>query len=371
VTTEQVVWISCACVLISVVLMCVTTAIIWSLKGRLKESLSELLDCAQTHLSGINSATTTLSQAAQSLLPVVDHTSTVIDRAQKLCDNAAKQMTDARDFLDLHADRLRNETLELRQSVTMVKAVMEGGFAELRSRAFNDQLTRYPRRIELVTENGGNAKYLSLERGYELRWEHNVVRFRLVCESPVCLWKGGRYKSECQYELDADTRVESRYLPRKESIETWLKAADVTGLTPSLEDHFKVLVQSFRPALAVKLGIQVSTFAHPVFALSLIVLEEGFEQWVARVRQNARDREANQNLWRLICSQPYEIKDLGGPCHVQFGELIRHQEINNERHIHKSFGGLTKWLDPQTKMFDWVCPDDAYDRIARLHAGQC
>jgi hypothetical protein len=67
-----------------------------------------------------------------------------------------------------------------------------------------------------------------------------------------------------------------------------------------------------------------------------------FRKFVHKLRESYADREACRDLWRQLGSEPLQIKNVGGPGHAQFGELLRHQEEKRGRHVQKSFGGLSK-----------------------------
>jgi len=237
--------------------------------------------------------------------------------------------------------------------------LLAAGFEEIRTRAINDQLTAYPRKLAIELDE--RETYLDLVAQQRGLWtmpggsERNV-KFRLVCENDNCQNLNAEGKNEV-YKANSFTS----YLPRAGDIEKFFDAADIGGLTDQFEVAGKAL-------LAVKLGLTISQYAHPVFAVGIIVLEAGLEDVVRRLQADVKDRQATRKLWELVRSSPYRIKDVGGPGHTQFGNLVRIREESEGSHVHKSFGGLSKWMNPETHTFSWVCPTDAYNFISQYRA---
>jgi hypothetical protein len=226
----------------------------------------------------------------------------------------------------------------------------------------------------VLVDQMGDAEHLPRSQGYELEWNHHIVSFRLSCESRTCRCDDarrksaeGRYVSELAYLLRVPrVRLSSSYLPNKESLEKWFESADVCQVTKLLEDRFVSMFNHFTPALGTTLAIYVGPLASPVFALSLIAIQQGVETWVDHLRHERQLGETNRKLWEQISSQPFDVKDVGGPGHVQFGEWVRDYEKTQGKHVQQCYGGLTKWMNPETGLFEWVCPTDAYDRMRRL-----
>jgi hypothetical protein len=254
--------------------------------------------------------------------------------------------------------------------------VLAGGFEELRARALDDQLTAYPRKLRINMSPGYNVGKLERMSGFfDMSWEmpERSLTFRLRCENEDCANPGGHFESDFIYELEVATTFESYFLPKtndETAAKRFFDAAEISGMTSGLEDAFKTIVEDHvwkqHAALAIKLGLTCGGMAHPIFAVAFIIAEEAVERAAAKLQQDKERKEANLVLWQKLIASPYQVKDVGGPGHVQFGELLRYQELGKRKHVQKSFGGLTKWMDPDSHRFGWVCPEDAYRRIAVL-----
>jgi hypothetical protein len=150
-------------------------------------------------------------------------------------------------------------------------------------------------------------------------------------------------------------------------IEEFFEGLEVSGILDRGKDAIKELLEEHRAAAAAILGVKATvTIGHaaaPVYLMGVILVKHGIERYIDTLRQNVRDNEATRRVRAELLSNPYGIADLGGPAHVQFGEWIRQQE-QKKSDGHQAFGGLTRWLDPATEQFAWLCPDDAYEQIA-------
>jgi hypothetical protein len=157
------------------------------------------------------------------------------------------------------------------------------------------------------------------------------------------------------------------YLPRSGDVERFLKCADIAGITDQAK---KIVDQSVRDQvrramMVVKLSFGVYVQSDPLVALAFVLLPEGLEHLLDKLHAEYKQRDASRELWELLRNKAYEVRDVGGPAHTQFGEFIRQKEESESRHLRKRFGGLSKWMNPDTHTFEWLCPVDAYNRIAQ------
>jgi hypothetical protein len=335
-------------------------------------ALSKIADNALNSWATFEKAISFLSADAKNAAMTIQNGNNSLVETLRGYDRALKSLKSNDDFMESQANTLRTEGIALRasadrlvqdvpQAIASVVRSLDTGFQEIRARAINDQLTVYPRKLFIELDE--RETYVELvEQQYGL-WRmpcksDGNLKFRLVCESDQCLNDKGIYKSQFVYELREPARIDCTYLPRSGDVEAFFDVADVMSVTDRLEQIGEGL-------LAVKLGLTFGSLAHPVFAIAVIALEAGLEELVKNLQTDFRDRRATKQLWELVRKSPYQIKDIGGPGHTQFGDFIRRKEESGGAHLQKSFGGLSKWMNPETHTFAWVCPTDAYNLIAK------
>jgi hypothetical protein len=335
------------------------------------DALGKIADNALNSWSTFEKAISFLTEDARNVATTIEKGNEALAETVQGYDQVLKSLKSNDEFLESQAISLRSAGIAMRDSVQEVSSAvisvqgsLAAGFEGIRARAINDQLAAYPRKLlvepgerEIDLDPVEQRSGLWLMRGRSER-----VRFRLVCESDKCQNRKGLYESDFVYELREPARLSFTYLPSEGDVEAFFDIADISGITDHLE-------KAAGACLAVTLGLPISAVAHSVFVVATIALDAGIEDLVKKLQADFRDREATKELWALVVkSSPYQIKDVGGPGHTQFGEFIRHKEESDARHLYKRFGGLSKWMDPDKQTFAWVCPTDAYNLIAKYRS---
>lgn len=321
----------------------------------------------------IGKLTTTGDRLIESATLAQESVDAVCERATSVSEGLEEALVQFRKSTELlvhQSESLRSEAASVAINYGALLTTVNEGFAEIRGRAIDDQLTRYPRMIKVDIDEKAALDHVEVLDGFLRipgRWTRRTLHFRLVCESDKCLNKNGLYHSDPPYEIDSSSgTIDSFYLPKSGNVKKFVDAIHVFEGPEHSFTHVLRSIDAARPMFAVKLGITLGAHAHPHFAISLILVAESTERLIDRLQRDRENRDANRELWDLLSVQPLRVKDVGRPGHVQFGELIRRKEEAEGRHVYKSFGGLSRWIDPATHRFGWVCPTDAYDRISRL-----
>jgi hypothetical protein len=264
---------------------------------------------------------------------------------------------------------------------TTISAVKES-IDKVHKRALSDQLTTYPRKIQFIESDRFNFEFPGRDRAYltlTARGQRN--RFRLVCEARQCTHKKEgatepeRYISSTTYELPKDEHVTfvTHCLLRPDSklrVEGFFDFLEGTGVVEKGADAFKEFVKEhgYAAATAVlgcKTTVYLGSAAGALYLTSVIVVKKAFELYIERLQKDRADTEATTRVRELLFMNPYQVKDVGGPSHVHFGEWLRRHGESNGKPSLNPYGGLTRWLDPTAQEFAWLCPEDAYAQIEK------
>jgi hypothetical protein len=326
---------------------------------------SELKEFGEDALDSVKRGTTSLESAAQSAMQLSHIASTQMSETITLVKSVTAQAKAPEELLtSIEAIRDKLEVLSIR--------------------AVNEQLTAYPRKVAFAGSRKGEFSLTPVER------QHSHLSFcgkgrrlsvRLACERQSCQHKveGNwvRYLSPAEYQVPGEIHFDASLChdPKtNEKVEKFFELLEISGVIERgahfLEEFMEHHQAEALAILAVKATLPLGGIAAPVFVSGVIYIKHSVGTMIQALRENRRDADATQRVRELFLKDPYGIADMGGPGHVQFGEWIKRQIEEKELDTRKAFGGLTRWLDPATNQFAWLCPDCAYDQIARYRTSK-
>jgi hypothetical protein len=295
----------------------------------------------------------------------------LVESSARLSDVASRQVADSANLI--------KAILEIQSGKHAMHDVVKNlqtGIDLLSQRSVSDQLSKYPRKIKFIA-----GREFSLQTPGQ-GWSHfplvgrgERIAFSLVCERQECcntkdgqrvLYLGPKYelpKGE-EVSFDAQCIVD----PRTEAkVERFFEALEVSGIIEKGEEAIREFFTKHHSEIigiiGVKATVALGSGAPPIYLVGVIWVRHAIEEYIDALRKEKRDARATEYIRQLFFSNPYGIKDVGGPGHVHFGEWIRRQADESEDGSY--LGGLTRWLDPQTNQFAWLCPNDAYEQISK------
>jgi hypothetical protein len=295
----------------------------------------------------------------------------LVESATRLSEVATRQVEGSVALLKTMCGLLSG-TQEIQNAVKIVQA----GIDILSQRNVSDQLSKYPRKIKFI-----EGKEFSLQTPGQ-GWSHfplvgrgERLKFSLVCERQDCtntrdgqrvLYESPKYelpKGE-EVSFDAHCLLDPRSGAKADR---FFEALEVSGIIEKGEEAIREVFLKHQSeiigVIGVKATLALGPAAPPVYLVGVIWVRHAIEEYIDALRKEKRDAKATEYIRQLFFSNPYGIKDVGGPGHVHFGEWIRREAEENENGSY--LGGLTRWLDPETNHFAWLCPNDAYEQISR------
>jgi hypothetical protein len=330
-----------------------------------------------------------LAQSSETVSKVTQAASEALDAVRELNEAERRKLDTVVTHASASVEKFSKDSAQLTQTISKhSKELTDRAFqfssasADLKKkinilsdRSVHDQLSTYPRKFRFVNDEGELALDPFSPGSHHvetLTAQGENLHIALVCEAHSCSntmhTERTRFQTAPIKLPKEKVRFNSHWLldpNNKDNLKHFFHVLEGSGIVDhgarTLEHFIENHHQKALALIGVHATITLGYVALPMYLTSVIVVQEMIQHHLAKLRRERRDADATKIIRNALFNRPFDVKDVGGPGHLHFGEWLRRQgeKSNNV------YGDLTRWLDPETNQFAWLCPSDAYAQISK------